>query len=163
MTPETALRLVIVPTLDFMGGKFVSVPAMQMLLAIGLQESEFTHRVQVGGPAHGYWQFEQGGGVIGVLTHPASKDFASYLCHEFDHKPTGEVVYRALPNDSVLACAFARLLLYTDAKPLPQTERDGWVYYKRTWRPGKPHSEKWPENWKRAKQAINHLETVLNG
>ena len=28
-----------------------------MLLAIGLQESRFVHRRQIGGPACGFWQF----------------------------------------------------------------------------------------------------------
>ena len=40
--------------------------ARVLLLAIGLQESKFSHRLQIGGPARGYWQFEQGGGVRGV-------------------------------------------------------------------------------------------------
>ena len=35
-----------------------SAKARVMLLAIGLQESRFEHRRQIGGPARGFWQFE---------------------------------------------------------------------------------------------------------
>lgn len=52
---DPALKLL--PSMD-------SVRARMMLLAIGLQESRFEHRRQLGnGPARGFWQFESGGGV----------------------------------------------------------------------------------------------------
>lgn len=158
MAPETALTLIIRPTLAFMGARYNTREAQRMLLAIGLQESGFTHRVQVGGPAHGYWQFERGGGVAGVLTHRASRNLAAKLCRELDHAPTAEAVYAALPNDAVLACLFARLLLYTDSAPLPTRQADGWKYYLRTWRPGTPHPETWGAHWQRAEDTLRAAE-----
>src|SRR3546814_7242807 len=52
------------------------------LAAIGYQESKYLTRVQYGGgPAHGYWQFESGGGVKGVMNHKASAELARKVCH----------------------------------------------------------------------------------
>src|SRR5688572_796908 len=57
--------------------KMESDAAKVMLLAIAFQESGCRYRYQlVGGPARGFWQFEQAGGVLGVLTHKKSKDIA---------------------------------------------------------------------------------------
>ena len=48
--------------------------ATAMLLAIGLQESRFLHRRQFhNGPARGFWMFERGGGITGVLQHERSQ------------------------------------------------------------------------------------------
>jgi hypothetical protein len=46
----------ILPTYD-------SPKARMMLLVIGLQESRFEHRRQIGGPAVSFWQVEEGGGT----------------------------------------------------------------------------------------------------
>ena len=48
---------------EVLRGKFRSTAADVLLLAIGLQESRFEHRQQIGGPARSFWQFERGGGV----------------------------------------------------------------------------------------------------
>lgn len=126
--------------------KMTSPQAEVMLLAIGLQESRFTHRRQIGGPARGFWQFEKGGGVVGVLRHPSSKDIAVRVCDARGVAPVAEQVYQRLEHDDVLAAAFARLLLWTDPGKLPELgEADSaWRLYLRTWRPGKPHPGTWP-------------------
>ena len=54
--------------------------ARVLMYAIALQESRFTHRRQIGGPARGFWQFERGGGVRGVMTHPSSARYARSAC-----------------------------------------------------------------------------------
>ncbi|WP_203230088.1 hypothetical protein, partial [Azotobacter chroococcum] len=90
-----------------------------MLLAIGLQESGLAHRRQIGGPARGLWQFEQGGGVRGVLLHPMSRQHALAACEAHNVKPSAAAVYAALEHDDILAAAFARLLLWADPAPLP--------------------------------------------
>lgn len=118
--------------------------AWRMLTAIGLQESRFRHRAQVGGPARGFWQFEQGGGVAGVLRHEASRDAArdvlARLCYT---DPTPQKIHAAIEHNDVLAACFARLLLWTDARALPTTATDGWTQYLATWRPGRPHPQTW--------------------
>lgn len=147
MTPNFILPCVIDPCLSLFEPKFDTTAAVRMLLATAWQESRFKHRKQVGGPAKGYWQFEAEGGVRGVLEHHASKALAAGVCAALDHLATREWVYEAIKYDAVLACAFARLLLWTDPKPLPDTEGEGWKYYLNLWRPGKPHPETWPQSW----------------
>lgn len=129
--------------------KFDGVQARVQLLAIGLQESDFKHRLQQGGPARSYWQFEQGGGIQGVLSHPASKAYARAFCGLRAVAPVASDVYGAFLRDDLLACAFARLLLWTDAAPLPVLgDREGaWQYYLRNWRPGTPRREHWDEHY----------------
>tara|TARA_Y100000114_G_scaffold142764_1_gene149649 strand:+ start:297 stop:722 length:426 start_codon:yes stop_codon:yes gene_type:complete len=126
------------------------------MLAIGLQESRFEHRRQIGGPARGFWQFEQGGGVRGVLRHSASREHALAVCRVRNVIATESAVYAALENDDVLAAAFARLLLWTDPKALPALgdEQAAWDLYLRTWRPGKPHRHTWDALYAKALEAV---------
>lgn len=131
--------------------------AMTMLVAIGLQESGFLTRRQYGnGPARGYWQFEAGGGVKGVMTHPNTTSYAAAICAARGVPFERAKVWSALETDDVLAVVFARLLLWSDPKPLPAlTEPDAaWNLYLRTWRPGKPHPEKWPDCHDHAVEAL---------
>ena len=123
-----------------------------MMLAIGLQESRFVHRKQIGGPAKGFFQFERGGGVKGVLNHPSSADHARQVCAARHVSATQTAVYDALEFDDVLAGAFCRLLLWTDPAPLPQIgeQDDAWLCYLRNWRPGKPHPDTWPALYQQA-------------
>ncbi len=145
MTLTDVRRLAIAPALALLPARFTSAPAEVMLLAIGLQESRFAHRRQIGGPARGFWQFEQGGGVRGVLRHTATAGHARVLCEARHVAPTESAVYAALEHDDVLAAGFARLLLWSDAAPLPALgDSDAaWVLYVRVWRPGEPHPETW--------------------
>lgn len=118
--------------------------------AIGYQESDgyLTRRQYGNGPARGYWQFEEGGGVKGVMEHKASAELARSVCHARGVPFVRRTVWEALETDDVLAAAFCRLLMWTDSGKLPTNEADGWVMYARTWRPGKPHPDKWPASWK---------------
>jgi hypothetical protein len=136
--------------------KFDSPAATVMLLAIGLQESRFEHRQQIGGPARSFWQFEKGGGVRGVLTHPATKAHAQAVCVLRNIPATSDAVYARMLEDDLLGCCFARLLLYSDPAPLPligQRER-AWEYYLRNWRPGKPHEKTWAALYSEAVDAL---------
>lgn len=127
-------------------------PSNVLMLTIGLQESRFEHRQQIGGPAHGFWQFERGGGVQGVLTHPASRQYAEKVCEKRRVDATSAAVYEALLADDILGCAFARLLLYTDPAPIPAIgeQQACWNYYVENWRPGRPHPETWPALYAKA-------------
>lgn len=134
--------------------------ARAMLLAIGLQESRFERRRQMrNGPARGFWQFESMGGVFGVLTHPQTRHHAeSVLCAlRYDSiLPLPSTVHAAIEHNDVLACALARLLLWTVPGPLPaRTESvESWNYYLEGWRPGKPHADHWADNWTRAWEIV---------
>jgi hypothetical protein len=143
------------PALALLPPHMDSPEARVMLLAIGLQESRFMFRFQklVGkpyqkGPARGFWQFERGGGVHGVMSHPATQDMAERICIERATPFDSVLIHAALETDDVLAAAFARLLLWADRKALPALDaghEDAWGCYLRNWRPGKPHRETWDE------------------
>lgn len=137
-------------------GSMLNKRSRVMLLAIGLQESRFEHRRQIGGPARGFWQFEKGGGVKGVLTHGAVAALAANVCKARMVAPSTSAAYEALDNDDILACAFARLLLYTDPRPLPELDdvEGAWSYYIRNWCPGKPHRGTWDSLYAKARAAV---------
>ena len=117
--------------------------------AIGQQESGYLVRRQYGnGPARGFWQFEESGGVKGVMEHKSTAELARSVCHARGVPFVRRTVWEALETDDVLAAAFCRLLMWTDSGKLPTNEADGWAMYARTWRPGKPHPDKWPSSWK---------------
>jgi len=152
MTPSLFIELALTPALRLLPPEMDSAAARAMIVAVSLQESRIKHRRQIGGPARGYAQFEKGGGVLGVLTHPASKDHAREVCAALDYEPTTDAVYVAIEHNDILACCFARLLLWTHPEPLPgQNEADAaWDYYESVWRPGKPHPETWLAFWHQA-------------
>lgn len=132
--------------------KMDSVAARRQQAAIGYQETKYLTRVQYGnGPARGYWQFEEGGGVKGVMEFKPDggkiSDLARKVCHARGVPFVRRTVWEALAKDDVLAAAFCRLLMYTDSMPVPVTQAQGWEMYLRTWRPGKPHPEEWPASW----------------
>jgi hypothetical protein len=126
---------------------------------------EWRHRRQVGGPARSYWQGELTGGMILVLRHPATKAAAEGVLRALDISepnlkhwvmPTDRTVHEAIAWNDVLAAGLARLLLYSDPKPLPGVSHveAGWEYYLRTWNPGAPHHETWADRHASAKAAI---------
>ncbi|AMG44734.1 hypothetical protein AL520_09345 [Achromobacter xylosoxidans] len=157
MTLDTIVADAITPALALLPAGMDTPGARVMLLAIGLQESRFVHRRQIGGPARGFWQFEKGtrasrGGVWGVFLHAASKGHLATLCKARSVACDPDAIYAALEYDDVLAAGVARLLLWTDPKALPAVgDADaGWALYLRTWRPGKPHPETWPDLYRQA-------------
>lgn len=119
--------------------------ALVMLMAIAGQESAWAHRKQIGGPARSYWQFEKGGGVAGVLSHPATKGAIKAVCTKLDIPCETATVYEAMAWCDPLAATMARLLLWSDPRALPAAgEQDAaWEYYLRNWRPGMPHPQSW--------------------
>lgn len=148
-------QYVILPALNLLGDKYNSTDAQRLLIAIGLQESRLTYRKQIGGPANGYWQFERGGGVKGVLTHKSTKNKIVEVCELLGYRTDIDVVYEKIVDNDLLACVLARLLLYTASGAIPSTEKEAWQYYVNTWRPGKPHPETWSEMWKRAQEVVD--------
>jgi len=161
MNPSEIIKTGIEPALALLPANMDSAAARVMLLAIGLQESRFVHRRQIGGPARGFWQFEKGtrasrGGVWGVCLHPASKGNLAALCEARSVAFDPDAIYAALEYDDVLAAGVARLLLWTDPKALPGVgDADAaWALYLRTWRPGKPHPRTWPELYRQAAAGV---------
>ena len=157
MTLDQITKTGINPALALLPANMDTPQARVMLLAIGLQESRFEHRYQVvqgkpgaKGPARGFWQFELGsaasrGGVWGVFLHEASNKLLKKIAAERGAAQSPTNIWQAIETDDVLAAAVARLLLWTDPKPLPKLgDAEGaWQLYLRTWRPGKPHRGTW--------------------
>lgn len=135
--------------------------AEAMMVAIGLQESRFIHRDQIVagkpagqvGPATGFWQFERSGGVAGVMGHHLTADIARKVTEAAGVAFDRDAIWRAftMQRGDELAAAFARLLLYTDPRALPDpvagSVEAAWDYYLRNWRPGKPHRSTWDGFW----------------
>jgi len=131
-------------TFSMLPKKMDSKEARAMLLAIGLQESRFEERRQLGnGPAVSPWQFEPTG-VSGVLSHKASRPVIVEVVNMMDY-PLGTDLHRIIENNDILACCFARCLLWTHPNSLPIINQPtkGWMQYINCWRPGKPHQQTW--------------------
>lgn len=163
MTPADFLRDIMRPAAAWterVVGERSGPEALRFLLTVALQESACRHRYQElqgggVGAARGWWQFEQGGGVTGVLRHPASRAKALALCQAANVRPEAAAVWRALEGHDGLAYGFARLLLLTDPYPIPSEQDAAWTCYAvRLWRPGRPHPEVWPANWQAAALAM---------
>lgn len=161
MTPKELLNNAINPALALLE-KVASIKpsdeARVIMLAIAGQESAWTHRVQIGGPAHSFWQFELGGGVVGVVRHPSTRDKIKAVCDELGVLCAAGSIYQEMTNNDVLAACMARLLLWTDAAALPAVgeEQSAWDYYLRNWRPGLPHPEAWPARYAKAVEVVKN-------
>jgi hypothetical protein len=158
MTPQRLLATGINPALAEL--ELQGIPqnanAARFLLAIALQESALRYRRQIiaggqeTGPAASYWQFEKGGGCVGVMTHKSVASKMLNICGAYDVAPTAQALWEAMRyNDIVAACA-ARLLIYTLPSKLPTNADDGWRQYLAAWRPGRPHPEAWAKHWDNA-------------
>ena len=126
-----------------------SVQARAMIVAICLQESELKERRQIGGPAHGYPQFEIAG-ARGVLKHPSSRLHVTKALYELDYRTSDPIAcHDAIEHNDVLAIVFARLLLWTLPDKLPEQNQSelAWEQYLRAWRPGKPRKATWQGNF----------------
>lgn len=161
MILDTFRRVALDPGLNLLPQRMDTTDARVMLTAIALQESALRYRVQVsdsGQPlpklARGYWQFERGGGVRGVLLHRSTRHTSRTICRELDVEANENAVHEALAWHDTLACCFARLLLWTLPQPLPRDEATGWDQYIQAWRPGKPRPAKWSGNWRRAQEWV---------
>lgn len=151
---DAILRSAINPALGMLPVKMDTDAARVMLLAIGLQESRLQYRYQkttdpyTKGPARGLWQFERGGGVVGVMSHRNTSKLAEDVCKVRGVPFDSPLVHARLEFDDILAAVFARLLLWCDPKPLPGVDASvdsAWDCYLRCWRPGKPRRETWDE------------------
>jgi hypothetical protein len=166
MAPEVLYAAVIAPTLKWMAAQpSIRTPdsdaARILVTTIAGQESRWHDRRQIGGPARSYWQFEQGGGVAGLFL--ATPRQLSTVCASQDILYDLGVVFEAMAWNDPLACAMARLLLWTDPAPLPAVgDKDAaWAYYIANWRPGAPHRASWDGLYDQSSAIVlNAKETV---
>ncbi len=142
----------VLPGLSLLPTKMDTLKARAHLLAIGFQESGFENRKQIGGPARGFWQFERGGGIHGVLTHPSTSAIITDVCKRLVVPADIDICYGLVAYHDALACCFARLLLWTLPRPLPGKDdvEEAWSQYIMAWGPGKPRKETWERCYRSA-------------
>lgn len=158
MKTEYFMQFIVEPAMILMED-VARIPASDeaavMLMAIAGQESAWAHRVQVGGPARSYWQFEGRYGGVGEVFAKTPNQLRA-VCGELDFEYTIDVVFAAMAWNDLLGCAMARLLLWQDPAKLPALgEVDvAWEYYRRNWRPGAPHPESWSARYAEAMRLL---------
>lgn len=161
MTPEIFLADFLDPGLAWMNRIVGPIPnngadARMLMLMTPLQETNLVTRLQEGGPAHSFFQFERGGGLTRVMGNPRSdamlKKICAALCIPYDIA----TVFQAVIWNDPLAIALARLDYWLDAHAIPPaTDEDAlWTYYLRNWGPGKPDRGRWGDWYPKAKAAI---------
>lgn len=159
MSPLIFDQYITTAALNLFDLKFSTPQAQAMILAIGLQESDFKHRRQLigfhrnwweslKGPAAGYFQFERIG-IRGVLEHHTTGDMARTVLKILGYPEDVDAIHRGLVHNDMLAAAFARLALYRIPDRLPEKGEYvyAWQQYLEVWRPGKPHPDRWPERF----------------
>lgn len=174
MTPERFHRIYM-PAVrellpEYIDRRVMSAPAQAMILAIGMQETEFNHRAQVTNiaikwwqdltsPAAGFLQFERIG-IRGVLEHPSTAAQAKILLDWLGYPDDVNTIWRAMRHNDLLCLAFGRLALWRHPAPLPEQGEvdEAWQQYLDLWSPGKPHPDKWADNYARAWEIVLGLD-----
>jgi hypothetical protein len=160
MKPELFHQIILEPGIALLERFTGMKPSREIkvpLMAIAGQESNWDARLQVPvAYARSYWQFEQGGGVAGVLAHGASRDKIRVVCAELDIPCDVGTVYNAMAWNDVLALSMARLLIWTDPPALPALgdRSAAWALYMRCWRPGAPHPQTWDARYDKAMELV---------
>lgn len=181
MTPAQLNTLAITPGLSLLPEKMDTPAARRMLVAIAAQESDLKYRQQVlkrgrawwewRGPARGWWQFEPTG-LKGVLTHRASMMYAASVMDTLGYSSPAALMpvwlselHGALKHQDALACAMARLLLWTLPQRMAETPETGFSQYLAAWRPGawdrgSPGQRaglrvRWMNSWRIGQEAIS--------
>lgn len=140
----TAFGAIYKATASLLPPKLDGTEAKALMFAIPMQEGRWDERRQIGGPAHGFPQFELGG-IRGVLNHKASQPLIRGVLDRLDYDYKPETSYIAIEHNDVLALAYMRCLLWTLPAPLPQRHEvdEAWDQYLEAWRPGRPHRATW--------------------
>ena len=171
MTPAQFNTTIMVPAEAVFAATVPEVPvddrARVLLLAIAGQEGGWQFRAQAdGGPAHGFWQFEQGGGVAALMSNKTTSAFVRRLAARTGCPFTPMSVWGALASISGddMAFGLARLILWSDPAPLPDPGDDEacWQTYVRNWRPGKPRRDDWTANIAAARGVGNGVLLGMN-
>lgn len=167
MTAREFLARIVDPGMQFLAyalgpNDFTARPTPEvrsMLLSTAGQESLWQFRRQINGPARGFWQFEKGGALRGVMHHHATQARVQKICASLCiHLDEGSL-FEAIAWNDHLATAMARLLLFTDAAPLPTVgeQETAWQIYLRNWRPGRPRPETWPNRYQESCAALQDI------
>lgn len=149
LIPALRRAAVLLPTVSW------SAPARLLVMTIAGQESDWSSRTQIGGPARSYWQLEIEAVEQIVATE---REAISSVCSALDVPGDAETIYTAIAWCDTLAAVCARLLLLPDPQPLPAIGdcHGAWKYYYRVWKPGKPGPHRWVERYATAMAVTPH-------
>jgi hypothetical protein len=160
MTPDKFLKSIVDPTLKMLADwPSIAIPfsdkARVLVLAICGQESNWTDRRQLGGPARGYPQFELLGGVAELFQVTPRQ--LSAVCASLDIPFHPGDVFEAMAWNDTLAISMARFLLWQDPAALPAVgaEQAAYDYYIRNWRPGMPSRQRWGNVYQQSRTLVN--------
>lgn len=155
MSPKLFLQRAVDPGLALLPSYMTCDCSRVILMSIAGQETNWAARIQSGGgPAHGYWQF-QIEGVNEVIEKQGP--LANAVLKTLDIPITE--AYAAVQYNDLVACVFARLLLWNDPAALPAWGdlAGSFGYYNRNWRPGKPDQTRWGPAYSSSMNAIQAL------
>lgn len=141
MTPEILLHLVVRPVVAYLAWPQPTEREV-LLVGIAMVESDLRFRKQQpSGPARSFWQIELPTAVDTLKRCKPVRDlWEALLLPEI-------VVHTDVEHTDLGACALACGILRLTEGRLPllgESSDPQKDYYRRAWRPGKPHDEKWP-------------------
>lgn len=157
MNLEKIRRIIIEPALDLLPPGLGGNRAELMLLAIGLEESDFLERRPASGPERGFWRMGPEDDIVGaVLRHPGTAPLAVAACDLRSVPPIEERVFAELEHDDLLAAVFARLRLHVEGERLPAVGEvaEAWDLYCRAWCPATRDRRGWDRHYARAMDAL---------
>lgn len=168
MTPAAYFTTIVEPTLQWMA-PIVGIPptdeARLMVMVIAGTESNWTARVQNGGPARGRHQFEGGdfSGLAQVMK--ACPVQAAAVCVALEISYDRATIFEAVAWKDTLDCAMARLLLWQYPPKLPELGdvQGAYNYYINTWHPGAPRPAEWPGFYNQSMLATGGARSVAQG
>jgi hypothetical protein len=178
MTPKLAHSFLLPACKQLFPNELLDDKAQAMMLAIGMQESDFLHRQQlignhrnwwesVRGPATSFWQFEKTG-VAAVLGHHRARPMFDVALRALGYPADVNTIHKAITHNDILAVAIARCLLFTFPDSLPDSNNpeEAWQQYLWCWRPGKPKENRWNSRYNAAWDIVsgvndNHLSPEI--
>lgn len=149
MTPDILLKLVVRPVVAYFDWPQPK-EREAILVGIAIVESTLMWRRQMPtGPARSFWQIETPTAVDTLKRCKPVRDLWKELLLP------DEIVPADVERSDLGACAIACGILRLTDGPLPPLTASHVAYkdyYRKAWRPGKPHDEKWPAAYAAAVQ-----------
>lgn len=143
---KDVLADVIVPAFEHLPSEMDSPEARLIVLATGVQETQYQTRQQVDGPARGLFQ-AQYNFILDLMHNPASGNHVWNLCGVMGITYGSHAMFDALLRDDPFAACMCRLGFWCDPRPLPDVGDvlGAWGAYERVQRPGKPSYTRWKQ------------------
>jgi hypothetical protein len=156
MTPQAFYSTVLLNSVNIlqMPATIDTLDSRVQMMATAGQESAWYFRLQVGGPARGFWQCETES-VQSVLQSKTTGPWLTAVCSLLSVSTDVATVYEAIAWCDPLAYAIGRGILLMDPLPIPSNNpTSGYQCYIRNWRPGAPIPDTWDSFYETAVSLI---------